>query len=225
MPELSSEVHSYLSDSYPHNHGYRVIRGRLRPNFQLWCRWRKLRRLLPDPLHSFLDLGCSKGFFVLQAAQDDTCRSALGVDVTAENIDACRAVQAHLELNNARFELAHLDQIAARPESFGAPFQTVMLVNSYQYLFFGSKLSSHCYRTHSEIFAHLANITSERLIFSNRLELERLPGNVRARAQASGRAEEYCEASVLGAAAQHFEIERKGKLGRIPLLLMTRPKA
>ncbi|MHC5062781.1 MAG: methyltransferase domain-containing protein [Planctomycetota bacterium] len=217
MPELSAEVRSYLADSYPHNHGYRVVRGRMRPNAQLRRRWKKLRRLWPDPMESFLDLGCSKGFFVLASAAQHACKNALGIDVSEEPIRACREVQRSLGLTNVRFELARLDQVAGDPEAFGAPFETVQLVNTYQYLFFGSRISSQCYENHAEIFAQLDAITSKQILFSNRLELQDLPTNVQERAAESGRADLYSTDAVLAAASEHFRISRHGKLGRIPL--------
>ncbi len=222
MPELSAAVRSFLADSYPHNHGYGIVRGRIRPNFQLRSRWRKIRALLTKPMDSFLDLGCSKGFFVLQSALEYGCKNSLGIDIATEPIDACRAVQAHLGVENAHFEVASLHELAQGSGDYAAPFDTVLLMNTYQYLFFGSRISAHCYRSHEEIFAHLDAVTSRRLIFSNRLELELLPRNVQERAQASGRADQYRGAAIREAAAKFFKIEEMGKLGRIPLWQLTK---
>ncbi len=226
---LTPELERHLADSYPHNHDYRVRSGRPRPGWQLWKRWRRIRRhyVLEQAtngrprLESLLDLSSCKGFFVLDAAERLGARRALGIDVHELDIHASRAAAAELGLDQVRFEKLYLHEVVERGE---APFQTTLLVNTYPYLFFGSKRDPHRYGDHERIFDLIAALVAPggRLIFSNRLEFERLPGHIQELARETGLAAEYDEARIRAAATRHFHIESHGSLGRIPLLVMTR---
>mgnify|MGYP002027305939 CR=1 FL=1 len=66
---LDDVTRAHLADSYPHNHDYRVVGEKLKPRWKLMRRWRRMEPLWPRAFDSFLDVGCSKGFFVLQAAR------------------------------------------------------------------------------------------------------------------------------------------------------------
>ena len=213
----------YVASSYPHNHDYRVRGGRLLPKWKLWRRWRRIRRLYPEPLESLLDLSCCKGFFVLEAAQRPSCERALGIDVHEPDLAVCEALRSGLRLERARFARLRLHELAERIEEHGGPFQTVLLINTYPYLYFGSDREPAAYPDHERLFELLRRVTGERLIFSNRVALERCPRHVQRRARELGLAEGYSEERLLAAAERHFEVERRGKLGRIPCLLL-RPR-
>lgn len=218
--DLDPAIARYIASSYPHNHDYRVVRGTLRPRWKLARRWRKIRRLYPESLASLADLSCSKGFFVLDAAARPSCARALGIDVHEPDLAVCRALKEHLGLERARFERLRLHELAPRIGEFGGPFQTVLLINSYHYLYFGSERAPELCASHAELFRHLRAVTAERLIFSNRLELARCPRNLRRRAAELGIGGDYRADDILAAARAHFAVERRGRLGRIPLLLM-----
>lgn len=226
---LSQELAKHLADSYPHNHDYRVSGSKLRPSLQLWRRWRKLRKHYryssgPDGrprMDSLLDLSSCKGFFVLDAAQRLGARRVLGVDVHDLDLEASRAAAAHLGLGRARFEKLHLDELVERGEQ---PFETALLINTYPYLFFGSQRDPHHFGDHERIFDLIAELITPggRLIFSNRVELERCPGHIQDLAHERGLAGEYDERRVRDAATRHFHIEVHGSLGRIPLWVLER---
>lgn len=221
MPTLEESL-AYVASSYPHNHDYRVVDGRLRPRFKLWRRWRRIRKLYPDRLTSLLDLSSSKGFFVLEAARVEGCERALGIDVHAPDLEAARAVAAHVGRPRARFEELRLHELAERIDEFGGPFQTVLLVNTYPYLYYGSRRDARAYLDHERLFELMARVTAERLVFSNRVDFERLPGHVRELARAQRAEAGYDEASIRAAAERHFTIEARGRLGRIPLWSLRR---
>jgi hypothetical protein len=219
--DLSPELLRYLASSYPHNHDFRLRGGCLRPRWKLWRRWRRIRSLYPERVESLLDLSCCKGFFVLEAAQRPGCRRALGVDVYERDLEACGALRAALGVERAEFRKARLHEVADDIDALGGPFQTVLLINTYPYLYFGSDREPAAYASHERIFGHLREVTAGRLIFSNRLQLERCPRHVQRRAAELGLADGFDEESILAAARRHFEVERRGRLGRIPLLLLT----
>jgi hypothetical protein len=217
---LPADVRDYLADSYPHNHDYRVVAGQLRPKLQLWWRARRLKRLYPQPLTSLLDLSCSKGYFVHSAALEPTCQRALGIDVHRPDIDACRSVQAHLAIARARFEVLRLHELAERIDEFGGPFQTVLLVNAYQYLYFGSRRSAEAYKDHDAIFGYARRVCTDRLIFNNRMDFDRLRGLGRRLGMRERLADSYSHGRILEAASKHFDLTRAGRLGRNELWVL-----
>ena len=207
---LSDSVRDYLADSYPHNHDYRVKGEELKPRWKLKRRWKRMERLWPEGFGSFLDIGCSKGFFVLEAARRGA--DALGIDIHEEDLSACEAVRDHLELKSARFEEKTLDELAAE----GASFDLVHLVNTYHYLYFGSDRAPACAKDHAALFEHLAAVTSGTLIFSNCETMERCPAQVKESARPEDAAR-YTPEAIRGAASEFFELEDHGRLGKRPI--------
>jgi SAM-dependent methyltransferase len=223
--DLAPHIRAFLADSYPHNHDYEVERGRrrgeLRPRRKLRRRFAKLARLYPEPLASLLDVGCAKGFFVLEAAARESCTRALGIDVHAPFVEASRAAALHLGRERARFEALRLHELAETLDARGGPFQTVLVVNVYHYLFFGSALDERGYADHEALFDHLHGVTAGCLLFSNRVSLAACPRNVQARARELGLDGAYTEDAIRAAAEARFTLEERGKLGRIPLWCLT----
>ena len=219
---LDPEVARHVASSYPHNLDYRVVRGRLRPRWKLWRRFRRLAAGYAEPLTELLDLSCAKGYFVLEAATRPECERALGIDVHAPDLAAARAVARHLELERASFQPLVLSQLAQNLHGFGGAFETVLLVNTYPYLFLGSDRSDDCVPDHEELFRLLAQVTSRRLVFSNRIELERLPRHIQARAHERGLAGDYRPELIRAACERHFRIDERRPLGRIPLWFLDR---
>jgi SAM-dependent methyltransferase len=205
---------------YPRNHNYRMSNGRLVPSFRLYERLRTVTSLYPQPLESFLDVGCCRGGYVIEAAQRPDCRVAVGIDVHAPFIAIAEEVRDHLGVE-AAFHLATLDDVASCPEVFGGPFQTVLLLGTYHYLFWGGPLCPRAYRSHEEILAKLARVCSGRLVFSARLELGRLPRAVREKAQAGGPSDGYTTSRFREVARQFFDVREAGHLGRDALLVMS----
>ena len=207
---LNEATRAYLADSYPHNHDYRVVGSDMRPKWKLSRRWRRLRSHWPSDIESFLDIGCSKGFFVLQAAHRGA--KALGIDIHEEDLAACEATRAHLNLGTARFQHKTLEQLASE----GERFELVHLVNTYHYLYFGSDRGPAIASDHSAIFESLAAVTSGALIFSNCESFERCPAWIREHASPEQRAD-YTQESLRRAASKWFEIEEHKRLGKRPL--------
>ncbi len=216
-PRFTDEIAAYVADSYPRNHNYRIVNGQLRPNCRLSTRNRKLQRLIPASFSSLLDICCSKGYFVLSAAMQPQCERALGLDVIDRELEASRAVKAHLEVERASFERLRLHELAERIDEFGGPFEVAMLVNAYQYLYFGSMIDSSAYFSHDEIFRLIRTVCDGRLIFNNRTELHRCQDYCKEAAQREGHEHKYSTEQILDAASKYFTVNQCGRIGRYPL--------
>ena len=127
----------------------------------------------------------------------------------------------HLALASVRLEVLRLEELAARIDAFGGPFEVALLVNVYHYLYFGSRDDPHYLDSHDAIFDALRAVCSGTLVFSNCTSLEQLPNNVRERARAQGRATGYDTSSLRAAAERRFRVEEHGHLGRRPLWRLT----
>jgi len=219
LSPTAREYLSYLKAAYPNNHNYKVKKNRLLPTRELSKRYNRVRELLPQPLTSFLDIGSSKGFFVFAASEDPECTRSLGIDVYQYDIDVCRWLQDHLGNTKVRFEFMRLHELAERIDEFGGPFQTVLMLNMYQYLYFGSVRNPDRYLNHDEIFKHLRKICSERIIFNNRVNLADCQ-NVEQIEQASEHSQNYSEEKIIAAASQYFNVVPHGKIGQYPLWTM-----
>lgn len=221
-PSLNEiQLNEQLS-GYPRNHNYRLVQGKLAPSFRLYERVRLIRSVRPDPVESFLDIGCCRGFYVLDAAQEPTCQAAIGVDVHTPFIDLGNRVAQQMDLSNTAFHLATLDQLTADPVQYQGPFQTILLIGTYHYVYWGSKLSPVAFKSHREILSGLAQLCTRRIIFSGRLELDRLPEDVRQRACTSDRAKEYNTESFVQCAKEFFDVSLGGFLGTYPLLILEK---
>ncbi len=207
---------------YPENHNYKIRGGTLAPCMNLHRRWRIIAPLLPNPLTSLLDIGSSKGFFVLSAARREGCERAVGIDVHEPFIRTSNEVRDFLKQPNATFHLAGLKQVADDPAQFGGPFQTVMLLNVYHYLYWGSGLDSTACRDHAKLFSRLAKVCVQRLIFSSPLEVPECPGEIQRLAEQSGGGAEYTAEKFLAAARKFFEVREVGRSGRRPVFSMEK---
>ncbi len=214
-----------LSDQltgYPRNHDYRVSQGKLLPSFRLYERSRIVLPAFPDHMESFLDIGCCRGFYVLQAALNASCKNAVGVDVYQPFIDLADKVSANLKLDNASFHLATLDKLLEDPEKYGAPFQTILLIGTYHYLFWGSEVNSHCFGDHRTILESLSNLCTKRIILSGRLDVNRLPESNRVQAEGTERASQYTTENFVKNAKEFFDVKCIGYLGTYPLLQLDK---
>jgi hypothetical protein len=211
-----------LLKGYPSNHIYRVHGKRLIPSSQLYERLWKITPLFTDPLESFLDVGCCKGYYTCLAARKPTCKIAAGIDVHAPFIETSKQVSNYLGFNNTHFHMATIDKVAEAPADFGGPYQTILLIGTYHYLFWGSAASDHCFRAHREILSRLATLCTDRVLISGRLELNRLPRNIRKRAIASKEASQYDTRSFVQAAEEFFTVNQHGFLGTYPLFVLKK---
>jgi hypothetical protein len=221
---LPDEVHAFVTNSYPRNHTYTPQDDRLVPNRRLAVRVAGLARYYPRPLTSLLDLSCSKGFFVFYAAAIASCERAMGVDLNDQCLNACQ--QLRTRFNKAErvcFERLTLSELAASIGKFGGPFQTVLLINTYQYLFFGSALAPALSHDHREIFRLLRTVCSGRLVFHNRVSLDDVQSNPQERAVLAGTGRLYHSEAIRRAAAEFFQVTTLRRwLGRPVWLLDAR---
>jgi SAM-dependent methyltransferase len=218
---LTPDIINYASQSYPSNHTFHIGDGTLYPMRKLRKRFNTFSKFYPTPLKSLLDIGCSKGFFVFRAAQTETCERALGIDITTKEIRFCNQVNTYLNATKARFELMELDQLANRIHAFGGPFQTVLVINLYQYLFFGSDHYSGCYLNHDKIFRYLNDVCADRVIFNNRVNLADCQ-NQSWVLKAKEHSVNYSEKHIFDAASLYFHIKKQGTYGRYPLWVLRK---
>ncbi|MGE5193520.1 MAG: hypothetical protein ACM3U2_13585 [Deltaproteobacteria bacterium] len=204
---LPADVRTFVSDSYPRNHTYTPVADRLVPNPKLAVRVAGLSQYYPAPLTSLLDLSCSKGFFVFHAAARETCKRAVGIDLSDECLEVCRLLNSGFDrCERVRFERLTLPELAGRIGEFGGPFQTVLLINTYQYLFFGSTVAPAVGQDHREIFRLLRTVCSGRVVFHNRLSLADLQSDPQERASRAGTGKLYHPQAIREAAEGFFRV-------------------
>jgi len=109
-----------------------------------------------------------------------------------------------------------------RLEEYGGPFQTVLLVGTYHYLFWGSNIESKAYMSHEKILSMVHRLCEERVVFSGRLEVNDCPTYIRNKAGSVTGADNYDRASFLRAAKNFFDVRQVGCLGKYPLFLMLK---
>jgi hypothetical protein len=167
----------------------------------------------------------ARGSSSAACADQLSCRRALGIDVHRKDLDAAEAARNFLNADRATFGELRLHELADRIDAFGGPFQTVLMINCYPYFYYGSSRSRDRYLDHREIFRLLRCVCAERLIFSNRTELNVLPETPLAEARATGHGEAiYNTSRILAAADEFFEVSQHGRLSRSPLwCLRARP--
>lgn len=207
---------------YPRNHNYYLHGGNLIPSFRLYERLRLIHSVLPKPLESFLDIGCCRGYYVIDAAQMPSCRYAVGIDVCEHFVETARAVLSRTSIQNAEFHVATLNELAAQPSKYKAPHQTILLIGTYHYLFWGSSISSFHYGDHRKIMEVLSTLCSHRIILSGRFELDRLPRGIRTTAMQSDKASKYNTKALVDSAKEFFSVRNAGFLGTYPLLVLDK---
>ena len=68
-------------------HTYRIVDGKAFTTIGMDQRWKIVAELYPENLTSLLDIGCCRGWFVVQAMMRPECEMALGIDVVQVFID------------------------------------------------------------------------------------------------------------------------------------------
>lgn len=202
--------------TYPANQAFSLRRGSPVPGRKLAKRLRVLLRLYPAHSDSVLDIGCAQGFFVFDAARRYPDAHVVGIDASESYQAVWQEVSGFLHLPKVQFYRGLLHEFLQKLEEFGGPFQTVLLVNTYHYLYFGSDLQSFGYRDHGRIFQMLSQLCSERLIWSSPLENRECP-RYSARGDSGA---DYTRDRILGASRKYFTVEAAGWLGRRPVYLM-----
>lgn len=214
--QVPEPLRSQINAGYPTNHLYDIQDSKLIPYARLASRYKKLRSLYLQPLTSFLDLSCCKGYFVFEASQESTCTRSLGIDIFQPDLETCAAVKEYLRDNKSQFANLKLRELADQIGQFGGPFQTAMLINTYQYLFFGSEREPEAILDHDKIFHDIRRVCTHRFIFNNRTELEHCQ-NTNEVAKAGAVAKTYNTQDILAAAQKYFNLVYSGVLGRYPL--------
>lgn len=211
---------------YPSNHNYRISSGMFLPEYQLFSRFKLIAALYPDNFNSFFDIGSCKGFFTFCSALTPGCEKSVGIDLHKPFVELTDQIKDYLKIDNVFFNIVSLDQVAAEPEKYKAPYQTAMVINTYHYLYWGSGLSDKSFNDHDVILKQIADVCTDTLIFSNPLEVKNSPGEIRKRA-AKVTTHTYTTREFLEAADKYFDVYQVGALGRIgkrPLFVMKRKK-
>jgi hypothetical protein len=216
---LPDEYREYAENAYPSNHTFQLRKGLLVPKRELAKRHYKIRKLYPKSLTSLLDVSSSKGFFVFDAAQQASCTRALGIDIHDYDIVFCNMLKNFTPSQRANFARLTLRELAERIDDFGGPFQTILLINSYQYFYFGSDISSTCYHNHDEIFSDLRRVCNGRVIFNNRVNLEDCQNSKQVH-EAPHKAEHYSRIEIFTTASKYFNLTEHGRIGKYPLWAM-----
>lgn len=203
---------------YPGNHALIDRGASLIPGFQLFRRWRRLSALYPPGPSSLLDIGCSRGYFVLEAAARQGCARAVGLDLDPGFIATGQALKRALGLEAARFVRGRFFELPA--ELTGEDFELLLVINCYHYLFWGELPTGVERRGHRWILDVLAGLGRE-VLFSNPLELGDCPRGIRAHGAEPG-AELYTAAAFREAAAERFVIEEAGRFGKRALVRLRR---
>jgi SAM-dependent methyltransferase len=198
--------------------------GRAFTTFQMDQRHAIVSRYYPTTLTSLLDIGCCRGWFVLQAAQRATCERALGIDVVPEFITAADEGKRLLGLEDkARFAYAFLDDLENDRTGYGVPYQTLLLINTYHYMFWGSYLSPKHWPDHERLLSSLAGMCTDRMIFMSPLEVAECPSDIgRAAGQHPDWAKQFTEARFLEVANKYFDVKLETHVGLRPLYVMRK---
>lgn len=216
---LSAEYANYAENAYPSNHTYQIKKGLLVPKRELHKRYKLIHKLYPTPVTSLLDISSSKGFFVFDAARMPTCSRALGIDINEYDIRFSEALKQHTHAEKTQFARLTLRELAERIDEFGGPFQTALIINCYQYLYFGSDICPLAHDTHEEIFALMRRVCSGRIIFNNRVSLADCQNTTQV-AQSPDKANRYSPVEIFTAAEKYFKVTQHGKIGKYPLCTM-----
>ena len=146
---------------------------------------------------------------------------AVGIDVHEPFVAIAQKAARYVGAG-AGFHYASLEQMSSDPGKFGGPFQAVMLIGTYHYLFWGSDRCSTAYFSHDEILGRLASICTDRLIFSGRMTTARLPEGVKERLDKTPIRVPYTPEAFLQSAEKYFRVSHTGYLGVDPLLVMMK---
>jgi hypothetical protein len=204
-------------------HVYKIVDGKALTTFQMDQRWKIVAGLYPEKLTSLLDIGCCRGWFVIQAAMRPECEKALGIDVVQGFIDAANDAKKLLKLDNAMFDYAFLDDVAGNPQKYKTPYQTIVLLNTYHYMYWGSGYSDKHWADHDYLLGTLASICTDRIIFMSPLEIHDCPSDIARRAREHPEwAPAFTTKNFLETASKYFDVSHQTYLGLRPLYLLKK---
>lgn len=219
--ERAAELNRILH-GYPRNHDYEVISNPLIPSYRLYTRAKLVEKCYPRHLESLLDIGCCRGFYVLDAALRTSCKVAVGIDIHEPFIAIAEAARQYLTVPNASFHHTTLQDVASNPALYGGPFQTVLCIGTYHYMYWGSALNPHAYYSHRTILERIDSICTDRCILSARLELDRLPPDIRQTAERHPEKHRYTTEEFLRSAEELFHVSIHGFLSKYMLFVLTK---
>jgi len=217
LRQLEMEINKCI-EGYPSNHVYCIERGRFCPQRQLAERLKYWEKQYLQPMESMLDIGCCKGGFLFHTALRCPQARLMGIDLANNFIEVCREVADYLNQRQICFRHLSLEELYEQIECFGGAFQNVLLINTYHYLYYGSRREGLAYKDHERIFAMLAGITRDQLLFSSPLEPEDCPSSIAKQATRT----EYSAKLILAAASQYFDLSCLGKSGHRPVYRMQK---
>lgn len=221
LDQLPQEVLASVCNSYPPNHNFSAVANQLIPSRKLATRVAHFRQFYPQRLRSLLDLSCSKGFFVFDAASQASCDRALGIDLCDQTLKTCHQLRQRFKHSErVGLEKLTIAQLADRIDEFGGPFETVLLVNTYQYIFFGSPIAPPLSRDHCEIFRQIRRVCSGRVIFHNRISFDRVQPKIRESAQGEDWERFYTPKAIRAAASEFFRVTETPVWGGHPVWLL-----
>jgi hypothetical protein len=190
---------------------------------QMDQRWRNVARLYPERVTSLLDIGCCRGWFVVQAAMRPECDRALGIDVVQGFIDAANEGKRLLKLDKTQFEYAFLDDLVKDPVKYRTPYQVIVLLNTYHYMYWGSAYSDKHWPDHDYLLRTLADMCTDRMLFMSPLEVAECPSDIAKRAKEHPEwAPAFTTEQFLATAAKYFDVKPEGELGLRPLYVMRK---
>jgi hypothetical protein len=215
----------HINKPVPHRtrHTFHIADSRVLSTSQMELRWRVVTSLYPEKLTSLLDIGCCRGWFVVKAAMLPECEAAMGVDVVPQFIDAANEAKRLLNLDKAQFEYAFLSDLERDPQKYRLPYQTLLLINTYHYLYWGSKYCPIHWPDHDYLLRTLASLCTDRMLLMSPLEVIDCPSDIAERAREHPDwAEQYTSSRFFEIASRYFYVSLETYLGIRPLYLMKK---
>ena len=208
---------------YPTNHTYQIHNGQIIAQGKVSRCWRAVSSLYPLRIRSFLDVGCSKGYFLFRVAQRPECEHAVGIDLFPHFIDVSQRAAKALALKNVQIQNASIEDVAANPSAYGGPFDLVQVISTYHYIYWGSKRATRSMGDHDSIMTTLAKLCAHYLVFLNPLEISDCPLEIQKLAERSPD-HDYTREGFLSAAQKHFDVFEVGldDSGKRPIMLLVR---
>ena len=96
----------------------------------------------------------------------------------------------------------------------------MLLLNSYQYLFYGNIYDPQGYASHDRIFRLIREVCHGRVIFNNRTEFNRCQRTTKDWARHRGLNNQYSGEIIREAASNYFTVTPRGKVGGYPLWIL-----
>jgi hypothetical protein len=204
-------------------HTYQIADGKVLSTYQMELRWKIVSSLYPKKLTSLLDIGCCRGWFNIQAAVLPECEKTLGVDIVPEFIASANEAKQVMKLDKAQFVYAVLSDLDRDRDKLGMPYQTLLLINTYHYMYWGSGYCETHWPDHDYLLRTLASLCTDRMLFMTPLEINECPPDIGERArQHPDWAQHYTTSGFLEVANRYFDVSLEHYLGVRPLYLMKK---